>query len=222
MQYHPRTGLHILALPYGEILDVITQLTFISQVTTDPASKVPINEAVGIVTSDSLAGESLKNHGHFGEGNPKAGVSDQPSSSTNTNTTDTSNAVKLSAAVNSEARDAQEGWNEEKTISSGKGLGGTSGSTEGASSVTGTTPVALSGTHVDPGVLKPKGANLTEDPELHGDRKFGEIGTINDPAREAERKLQGVNAANAGVTPKTADMAQDGDSKFSNLGDTTA
>ena len=201
-------------------------MTSIGQkVTTDPASKVPINEAVGVVTSDSLAGESLKNHGHFGEGNPKAGALDQPSSSTTTNTTDTSNTVKLSAAVNSEARDAQEGWNEEKTISSGKdlrGLGGTSGSAGGVSSVTGTAPVALSGTHVDPGVLKPKGANLTEDPELHGDRKYGEIDTLNDPAREAERKLQGVNAANAGVTRNTADMAQDGDSKFSNLGDTTA
>ena len=205
------------------------------QVTTDPQSKVPINEAVGTVTSDSLAGESLKNHGHFGEGNPKAGVTDQPSSSTTTNTTDTSNATKLNAAVNSEARDAQGGQTADKALDSGKGQGKEAGvgptyvppgsassGAGGASSVTGTAPVALSGTYVDPNVLKPKGANLTEDPELHGERKFGEIGTENDPARVAEQKLRGAAAASAAVEPKTADMSQGGDSKFSNLGDATA
>jgi hypothetical protein len=205
------------------------------KVTTDPQSKIPINEAVGTVTSDSLAGESLKGHGHFGEGNPKAGVTGQPSSSTTTNTTDTSNATKLNAAVNAEARDAQKGESADKIISSGKGQGkeagvgptytpsgGASSGSGGASSVTGTAPVALSGTHVDPNVLKPKGANLTEDPELHGERKFGEIGTENDPARVAEQKLRGAAAASAAVEPKTADMSQGGDSKFSNLGDATA
>lgn len=120
----------------------------------------------------------------------------------------------------------------DKIIDSGKGQGkeagvgptytpsgSASGGAGGASSVTGAAPVALSGTHVDPNVLKPKGANLKEDPELHGERKFGEIGTENDPARVAERKLQGVNAASAGVEPKTA---QGGDSKFSSLGEATA
>ncbi|KAL6166772.1 hypothetical protein ACJQWK_08106 [Exserohilum turcicum] len=192
------------------------------KVTTDPASKVPINEAVGTVISDSLAGESLKSSGAFGEGNPKAGVSGQPSASTTTNTSDTSSATKLNAAVNAEARDAQQGWDEEKIMNSGKGLGSTSNGSGGASSVTGTAPTAVPGTNIDPSVLQPKGANLTEDPNMDGQRKFGEIGTENDPGRLAERKLQGINAANPGVEPKTTDMAQGGETKFSKLGETTA
>jgi hypothetical protein len=137
-------------------------LTLYSQVTTDPASKIPINEGVGTVTSDSLAGESLKNSGSFGEGNPKAAASKQPSSSTTTNTTDTTNATKLDAAVNAEARDAQEGWNEEKIMSSGKGLSGAS-----SGGAAGTAPTGLAaGKNVDPSVLQPKGANLTEDPNM--------------------------------------------------------
>ncbi|KAG9194146.1 hypothetical protein G6011_04181 [Alternaria panax] len=203
------------------------------KVTTDPASKIPINEAVGTVTSDSLAGESLKNSGSFGEGNPKAAASQQPSSSTTTNTYDTSNATKLDAAVNAEARDAQEGWNEEKIMSSGKGLGKEAGvgptyavaggSSGGASSggSAGTAPTGLAaGKNIDPSVLQPKGANLTEDPNMSGKTKFGEIGTKDDPARQAELDLAKRAAASAAVENK--DLAQGGDSKFSALGDTNA
>ncbi|KAL1798362.1 hypothetical protein ACET3X_002399 [Alternaria dauci] len=188
------------------------------KVTTDPASKIPIHEGVGTVTSDSLAGESLKNSGSFGEGNPKAAASQQPSSSTTTNTHDTSNATKLDAAVNAEARDAQEGWNEEKIMNSGKGLGKGAGSSGGSAGVA---PTGLAaGQNVDPRVLQPKGANLTEDPNMSGNTKFGEIGTNDDPARQAELDLAKRAAASAGVENK--DLAQGGDSKFSALGDTNA
>ncbi|KAH6883193.1 hypothetical protein BKA58DRAFT_374665 [Alternaria rosae] len=204
------------------------------KVTTDPASKIPIHEGVGTVTSDSLAGESLKGDGSFGEGNPKAAASKQPSSSTTTNTHDTSNATKLDAAVNAEARDAQEGWNEEKIMNSGKGLGKeagvgptyavTGGSSGGASSggaaSAGTAPTAVAGTNIDPSVLQPKGANLTEDPNMSGNTKFGEIGTKDDPSRQAELKFAKADAASAAV--ENRDMAQGGDSKFSNLSDTNA
>jgi hypothetical protein len=208
-------------------------LTYHCQVTTGPESKNAINEAVGTVTSDSLAGESLKNSGSFGEGNPKAAASKQPSSSTTTNTHDTSNATKLDAAVNSEARDAQDGWNEEKLMNSAKGLGkesgvgptyaGVGGSSDGASSggAAGTAPTGVAGNNVDPNVLQPKGANLTEDPNMRGNTKFGEIGTEDDPARQAELRFQKTDAANAAVDTKI-DMAQGGDSKFSGLGDTDA
>jgi len=188
------------------------------KVTNDPASKNAINEAVGTVTSDSLAGESLKNSGSFGEGNPKAAASKQPSSSTTTNTHDTSNATKLDAAVNAEARDAQEGWNEEKIMNSGKGLSSGGASSGGAAGVA---PTGVAGTNVDPSVLQPKGANLTEDNNLSGNTKFGEIGTKDDPARQAELKFAKTDAANAAVDNKN-DMAQGGDSKFSSLGDANA
>jgi hypothetical protein len=189
-------------------------LTYCSQVTTDPASKIPIHEGVGTVTSDSLAGESLKGSGSFGEGNPKAAASKQPSSSTTTNTTDTSNATKLDAAVDAEARGAQEGWNEEKIMNSGKGLGSSSGGAAG------TAPTGVAGTHVDPSVLQPRGANLTEDNNMSGNTKFGEIGTKDDPSRQAELKFAKADAASAAV--ENRDMAQGGDSKFSGLGDTSA
>jgi len=207
-------------------------LTYYSQVTTDPASKIPVHEGVGTVTSDSLAGESLKGDGSFGEGNPKAAASKQPSASTTTNTHDTSNATKLDAAVNAEARDAQQGWNEEKIMNSGKGLGKEAGvgptyavagggASSGGAASAGTAPTGVAaGKNIDPSVLQPKGANLTEDPNMSGNTKFGEIGSKDDPSRQAELKLAKQAAASAAV--ENRDLAQGGDSKFSNLGDTNA
>lgn len=49
-----------------------------------------------MVTSDSLAAESIRGGGQFADG--ESTYSSQPSRSTNTNTTDTSGAVKLDAA----------------------------------------------------------------------------------------------------------------------------
>jgi hypothetical protein len=120
-------------------------------------------------------------------------------------------------------------------MNSGKGLGKESGvgptyavaggSSDGASSGgaanAGTAPTSVAGTNIDPSVLQPKGANLTEDPNMSGNTKFGEIGTKDDPARQAELKFAKADAASAAVENKN-DMAQGGDSKFSNLGDTNA
>lgn len=183
------------------------------QVTTDPASKVPIHEGVGTVTSDSLAGESLKGDGSFGEGNPKAAASNQPSSSTTTNTTDTSNATRLNPAVDAEARDAQQGWSEQVQISAGKGLSHVSDANGG---VTGGYAGAGDSARA-PGELKPKGANITEDPELHGRTEFGAIGTNKDPARRAELEFAKKEAEVAGVSSKGGQQA--GESKFSGLKD---
>jgi hypothetical protein len=184
------------------------------QVTTDPASKIPIHEGVGTVTSDSLAAESLKGDGSFGQGNPKAAASNQPSSSTTTNTTDTSNATKLNPAVDAEARDAQAGWSEQQQISAGKGLTNTSSGTSGG--VTGGYAGAGEGARA-PGELRPKGANITEDSELHGKREFGAIGTNKDPSRLAEQEFAKRDAKIAGVSSKGG--PQGGDSKFSGLKD---
>lgn len=65
------------------------------------------------------------------------------------------------------------------------------------------------------GVGGPKGANLTEDPELKGKTVFGEIGTDNDPGRVAELEFAKRDAASGGVSNR--DLAQGGDSKFSTL-----
>ncbi|KAJ4376252.1 hypothetical protein N0V83_001535 [Neocucurbitaria cava] len=214
------------------------------KVTTDPEStRNPIQEGVGTVTSDSLAADSIKGGGSFGEGNPKAAASKQPSASTTTNTTDTSNTKKLDPAVDAHAREAQEGWSEEKSYNSSKGLGkesgvgptyndvgsgvnssgdargvstGTSGGSDNVQGNVAPTG-AYAGQDLDSGVLKPKGKNVTEDPELKGNSKFGEIGTDQDPARVAELEFAKRDAAPAAVPNR--DLAQDGDSKFSALKD---
>lgn len=198
------------------------------------------------MTSDSLAGESLKNSGSFGEDNPKAAASKQPSASSNTNNTDTSNAKRLDPAVDAQAREAQEGWNEEIIISSSKGLGKESGvgptynslgssvnshgdtrgvstgSSVGAEGVQGNiAPTeAYVGQDLDHGVYKPKGKNITEDPNLTGNTKFGEVGTKNDPARVAELEFAKRAAAAGGVSNRGA--GQGGESKFSGLEDEAA
>jgi hypothetical protein len=61
----------------------------------------------------------------------------------------------------------------------------------------------------------PKGANITEDPELKGKTVFGEVGTNQDPGRVAEAEFAKRAAASGGVSDR--DLAQGGDSKFSTL-----
>lgn len=93
---------------------------------------------------------------------------------------------------------------------------------EGQASYSGTAPTGLqAGRNIDPSVLQPKGANLKEDKDLNGERKYPEIGTEDDPARAHELKLQKTDAVPAGVSSRN-DMAQGGDSKFSGLGEANA
>ncbi|KAH7380388.1 hypothetical protein DE146DRAFT_671320 [Phaeosphaeria sp. MPI-PUGE-AT-0046c] len=209
------------------------------KVTTDPESiRNPIQEGVGIVTSDSLAAESLNNDGDFGAGNPKAAASKQPSSSTTTNNTDTSNATKLDPSVDAHAREAKDGWSEESSLKAGKGLGKESGigptyNTVGSSvNSAGDTRGVSTGSQVGADGVQgniapegayahthnvggPKGANLTEDPNLTGKTVFGKIGTKQDPARVAEAEMAKRAAASGGGGG--GDMSQGGDSKFSTL-----
>ncbi|KAF2733928.1 hypothetical protein EJ04DRAFT_577243 [Polyplosphaeria fusca] len=177
------------------------------KVTTDPKSKQEIPEAVGIVTSDSLAGESLKSGGAFGEGNPHAAASKQPSAGTTTNNTDTSGATTLPPAVDAEAREAQEGWSENAQLNAGRGLGKEAGvgPTYATTGSTGTTnsssdPEAVTGGYAgaadsarNPGELKPKGKNLTEggfDDSAPNASFNQDIGGKNDPGRVAEANYQ--------------------------------
>ncbi|KAF2817370.1 uncharacterized protein BDZ99DRAFT_493202 [Mytilinidion resinicola] len=93
-----------------------------TKVTNDPSAS-DIQEAVGTVTSDSLAAESLKGDGHFAEGNPKAAASSQKSAGSTANNRDTSGATTLDAAPDAEAREAQEEWSETSQLNAGRGLG---------------------------------------------------------------------------------------------------
>ncbi|KAF1918374.1 hypothetical protein BDU57DRAFT_555968 [Ampelomyces quisqualis] len=209
------------------------------KVTTDPeGTRNPIHEGVGTVTSDSLAAESLKGDGEFGAGNPKAAASKQPSGSTTTNNTNTSNATRLDPAVDAQAREAQEGWSEQSSLKAGKGLGkesgvgptynaigsavNSSGDARGVSTGSQIGFDGVQGNIAPEGAYahnfadgKPKGANLSEDPHLKGKTVFGAIGTKNDPARVAEHEFAKRAAAQGGVADR--DLAQGGDSKFSAL-----
>jgi len=198
------------------------------------------NESVGVVTSDSLAAESLQGDGSFGEGNPKAGVSGQPSKSTTTNTTDTAGATRLAPAVDAESRDAQQQWSETSQLNAGKSLSKTtseqsnhagnsttSGSSGGASHSTSTGIIGgFAGADESarqPGELRPKGANLTETDDLQGKTVFGKVGTIQDPSRRAEQEFAKRGAQAVGDAGNTRDRSeQDGTSKFSVLGDEKA
>jgi hypothetical protein len=194
------------------------------------------------VTSDSLAAESLQGSGSFGEGNPKAAASKQPSASTTTNTTDTSNARKLDPAVDAEARDAASGWSEQRQLSAGSGLGlgkesgvgptynkvgGATGygtSTEPPSAnveeIAGGYAGAADKVREEEGAFKMKGKNVTEDPELSGKTEFGAVGTSKDPSRQAELDFAKKAAASGGVDLKGG--LQEGESKFSGLSDEAA
>lgn len=212
------------------------------QVTTDPRSNVPIHEGVGTVTSDSLAAESLKGDGSFGEGNPKAAASAQPSAGSTTANTDTSGARKIDPAVDAEARDAASNWSEQAQLSAGSGLGlgkehgvgptynkvgGATGhgtSTQPPSSnvedIQGGYAGAADKVREQEGGFKMPGKNVTEDPNLTGKSEFGPVGTNKDPARVAEQDQAKKNQVAGGVG--LAGGQQDGGSKFSGLSDEAA
>lgn len=188
------------------------------QVTSSDATK---SEPTGLVTSDSLAAESLESGGDFAANNPHAAASKQPSASTTSNTTDTSGATRLAPAVDAEAREAQEGWSETSQLNAGKGLGKGSDSFN-PGSVAPTGGYAGASDQARPaGELRPHGTNITEDPTMTGKRVVGAIGTRQDPSRVAELKFQKEAAAvPGGATGGGKDSSvQAGESKFSGLKD---
>lgn len=129
--------------------------------------------------------------------------------------------MTLDAAVDAQAREAKEGWNVEasqgrgkesgvgptyNTIgssvnSSGTGRGVSTTSQVGYDGVQGNVApqASYAGDAVDPRTQKPKGANITEDPELSGKRSFAEVGTNNDPGRVAELEFEKRSAAVSGI-----------------------
>ncbi|KAF9739122.1 hypothetical protein PMIN06_002233 [Paraphaeosphaeria minitans] len=180
-----------------------------------------INESTGLVTSDSLAAESLNSSGSFAANNPHAAASKQPSASTTSNTTDTSGAARLPPAPDAEARDAQAGWAETSQLNAAQGLGGKSSLSGSAESFS---PAATGGyagagdQARGAGESRPHGTNITEDPGMTGQTKFGAVGTKQDPGRKAELEFAKRDAMSGGAAGSAKDVSsQTGDSKFSGL-----
>ncbi|ERF76899.1 hypothetical protein EPUS_02610 [Endocarpon pusillum Z07020] len=84
-------------------------------------SAPPIQESTGPVASDSLAAESYKNHGAFAE-NKDAAPSSVKGASSTFNNQDTSGAKVLPPALDAEARESQEAWNESSKLKGAAGL----------------------------------------------------------------------------------------------------
>ncbi|KAF2838413.1 hypothetical protein M501DRAFT_1032331 [Patellaria atrata CBS 101060] len=222
-----------------------------TKVTTDPASiRNPVNEGTGVVTSDSLAAESLSSGGDFASGNPGVAASKQPSKGTTTNNTDTSGATTLGSAPDAEARQAQEGWSESASLKAGGNLGKEGGvgptyNTQGGSN-SGSTPyntttgsgtnnggIAPTGAYSgsadgvleNQGVFAPKGKNITEgdfDSDAPNASFNSEIATKDDPGRAAENKFQRQNAEAGADAAGSRKPAFAADGQYDNLDETSA
>lgn len=214
-----------------------------TKVTKDPqAFNDPKNENPGVVTSDSLAGESITDGGSFGANSDARGPMNQPSSSTNTNTTDTSSATTLAPAVDAEARQAQEGWSETSQMNAGSSLSKESGSGPSYSAAAGgsenTRPSGGSGSaqgSTAPGYasnpapstgddFKPKGESLQEggfDSDAPNASFNTDIGGKDDPGRAALGKMEASDVPVAGgAGPREGKISNDG--QFDALNETSA
>ncbi|KAF2431312.1 hypothetical protein EJ08DRAFT_649113 [Tothia fuscella] len=182
------------------------------------------DEAVGAITSDSLAAESLAEGGGFADGHATA--SKQPSKGTTLNNEDTSAARTLDPAVDSEARLATEEWNESAQFKAGRNLdssgggqsvqsnkkGGEYGGSLGRNrdddddddkeekgKSQGATAPSYTRDDRDETTQKPKGRNITEggfDDSAPNASFNQDIGGKNDPGRLAEQKFAKDNASN--------------------------
>ncbi|RMX99345.1 hypothetical protein D0867_12129 [Hortaea werneckii] len=212
-----------------------------AKVTKDPSTfQDPKNEGPGVVTSDSLAGQSVKEGGSFAANSDARGPMGQPSSSTTTNTTDTSGATILGAAPTAEAREASDGWNESAQLNAGRNLGSGAGPTystqaSGGAGGAGLPPPGSGQGAAAPGYAShpapsmgdnflPKGQNLQEGGFSSDDPNASytsEIGGQNDPGRAA---LGAFEARDVPVSGGAGARGQNvsGEGQFNNLDETSA
>lgn len=191
-----------------------------------------------MVTSDSLAAESIRSGGDFGSGGHKVGISGQPSKGTTANVKDISNATILDPAPDAEARQATEEWNESAILNTGLGQGKAAGRgptwniPDGSTSNT-TQPanVNVDPSNADAGQqgtedeMRPKGRNVHEgdfDNDAPNASFNNEIGTENDPARFAESQFEQRNARNAGDAGYARDMNTTDEGQFDALKEESA
>jgi len=211
--------------PKSPIIDIVFTDSPI-QVTTDRQTlSNPKNENPGVVTSDSLAAESINEGGSFGANSDSRGPGPQPSYSTTTATTDVSSATRLEPTTNARSRvgEGEEAGLEDRAMGSRDALGrgetesaplisSTGGNTMGgtgpgpqtsSSSTGGSAPTQTSSASVE-GYgenSRPKGQNITEggfDPNLPNASRNTDIGSKNDPGRAGLQDLQNANTPFAG------------------------
>lgn len=179
-----------------------------------------------MVTSDSLAAESIQEGGSFAATSDYRGPMDQPSYSTNTNTTDVSGAVRYDPAPDAEARQANEAWNEAAILNSGLGQGKDAG--RGPTWNTPDVPSEVSNQQGAFGAagrdFQPKGSNLQEggfDADAPNASYTTDIGGKNDPGRVALGKFETENTPFAGgAGPREGQVSNDG--QYDVLKDTSA
>ncbi|EGP92177.1 unnamed protein product [Zymoseptoria tritici ST99CH_1A5] len=165
----------------------------------------PKNENPGLVTSDSLAAESVQEGGTFAENSSSRIPSDQPSASSTANTTDTSNATRLDPAPDADARLTTEEWSEESQLNAGRSLGsqgsdgGSTFETTGSSGRGSTFDTTRTSDELPQS--KPKGQNLTEggiDAGAPNASFTTDIGGKGDPGRVALGDIEASNTPYAG------------------------
>ena len=159
----------------------------------------------------------------------------QPSYSTTTNTTDTSNATKLDPAPDAESRDTQQEWSETAQLNAARGLGkdagagptfATSGGGGGGTSAGGGLTDRDTGGAIS-GMSKPHGKNITEggaDFDNAPNASFNnDIGGPNDPGRLGEQKAQreaAESGVDAGAGPRQKNL--EGGNIYDTVGESNA
>lgn len=198
-----------------------------------------------MVTSDSLAAESIQEGGSFAANADNRGPMSQPSYSTNTNTVDVSNATELAPAPDAEARQVSQEWDEAATLQSALGrkdigAGPTYNTSSGVVDQTnreeryGTGNAAPApGYAAHPAsvmseggeaTFQPKGKNLTEggfDPDLPNASGTADIGGKKDPGRQGLLDIEQRNTPYASGAGPTEDELS-GNTKFDALDETSA
>lgn len=175
------------------------------------------------MTSDSLAGESVKQGGSFAANSSSREPMGQPSSSTTTNTTDTSGATTLGPAPTADAREATEAWSEGAQLNAGRNLNSGAGATYAATASSGVSGSGGVGGSVGE-ASQPKGQNLQEggfSSDAPNASYTADIGGKNDPGRAALGAFEASGAAPSGGAG-ARDQKVTGEGQFSNLDETSA
>ncbi|KYG43743.1 hypothetical protein M433DRAFT_156373 [Acidomyces richmondensis BFW] len=173
-----------------------------TKVTNDPSADSKY-ENPGLVTSDSLAAESVNSGGDFAADAPTRGPMSQNSAGSTAATTDTSGARTLDAAPTAEAREAEGEWAESGRMRAGEDL------SRGSQTVEESRP-----NREGPG----EGGFDSDAPNASFE---AEIGGNDDPGRVAVQKLQEEDVPVAGTAGERQTQVT-GDGQFEGLGETRA
>jgi len=183
-----------------------------------------IQESPGPITTDSLAAESTRAGGVFGQNTNSEPQGVAGSNSTFT-TTNTSGATRLDPASDAETRMAQTDWEEERRLSSGFSASDAPGRAAINTQSSRETDESREGAAKNHGWgERPKGRNLHEGGFESDDRinaSFNsDIGSKNDPGRRAEDTFEARNAGGGVGPPRQRKIS--GDTPYGNLDNETS